>query len=220
MVDDEQVAPDGSPVAVYLAMPPHDALELVADQVPPGGSVLDLGCGVGRLANPLAARGAIVVGVDDHAGMLEHCGPAVEAVHADIAELDLGRTFDVVVLASHLVNHPTRGPAFLATCRRHVTADGCVLIERFHPDLLDDLDEREGTVDTVQVRHEVHRRDGPAFSASAHYTVGGRTWTQRYEAVVLDDAALDRLLCGAGLAAAAWLDDDARWLLAVPGRAD
>lgn len=161
MVDDEQVAPDGSPVALYLAMPPHDALELVTEQVPPGGSVLDLGCGVGRLANPLAARGATVVGVD-----------------------------------------------------------GCVLIERFHPDLLDDLDEREGTVDTVHVRHEVHRREGPAFGASAHYTAGGRTWTQCYEAVILDDAALDRLLCGAGLAAAAWLDDDERWLLAVQGRAD
>ena len=38
----DEVAPDGSPVAVYLAMPPHDALDLVADQVPPGGLVLDL----------------------------------------------------------------------------------------------------------------------------------------------------------------------------------
>lgn len=213
---DAGVAPDGSPVAVYLAMPPHDALDLVADQVPAGGSVLDLGCGVGRLANALADRGLAVVGVDDHTGMLAHCAPAVEAVLADIAGLNLGGTFDVVVLASHLVNHPTLAPAFLATCRRHVATNGRVLLERFHPDLLDDLDEREGTVDAVHVRHEVHRRDGPRFSASAHYTVGGYTWTQRYDAVILDDDALDRLLRDAGLRVGAWLDEDERWLLATP----
>lgn len=213
------VAPDGSPVAVYLAMPPHDALDLVADQVPPGGSVLDLGCGVGRLANALADRGLAVVGVDDHPGMLAHCATAVETVRADIAGLDLGRTFDVVVLASHLVNHPTRAPAFLATCRRHVAADGVVLVERFRPDLLDDLDAREGTVDGVHVRHEVHRRDGPRFSASAHYTVDGNTWTQRYDAVILDDGAFDRVLADAGLRGEAWLDEDERWRLATAERA-
>lgn len=212
------VAPDGSPVAVYLAMPPHDAFELVADRVPPGGSVLDLGCGVGRLANALASAGVTVTGVDVHPRMLAHLSPTVEAVQADIVDLDLGRTFDVVVLASHLVNHPTAARAYLATCRRHVDEVGAVLVERFHPALLDGLDEREGRVDGVHVRHEVHRRLGNRFSASAHYTVGTRTWTQRYEAVLLDDAAIARLLDDAGLALVDRLDDDARWLLARPRR--
>lgn len=210
------VAPDGSPVALYLAMPPHDALDLVADQVPPGGSVLDLGCGVGRLANALAARGLTVTGVDADAGMVTHLSPTVEAVRADIVDLDLRRTFDVVVLASHLVNHPTTAHAYLATCRRHVDADGVVLVERFHPALLDGRDEQEGEVDGVRVRHEVHQRHGARFSASAHYTVGARSWTQHYEAVLLDDAAITDLLAGAGLALVDWLDDDARWLLAAP----
>ncbi len=134
----DDVAPDGSPVPVYLAMPPHDAFELVADQVPPGGSVLDLGCGVGRLANALAAAGVTVTGVDVHPRMLAHLSPTVEAVQADIVDLDLVRTFDVVVLASHLVNHPTAARAYLATCRHHVDEDGAVLVERFHPALLDD----------------------------------------------------------------------------------
>jgi SAM-dependent methyltransferase len=210
----DDVAPDGSPVAVYLAMPPHDALDLVADQVPPGGSVLDLGCGVGRLANALAAGGITVTGVDVHPGMLAHLSPAVEAVHADIIDLDLGRTFDVVVLASHLVNHPTAAHAYLSTCRRHVDDDGAVLVERFHPALLDGLDVRQGEVDDVHVRHEVRQRRSTWFSASAHYTVGTSTWTQRYEAVLLDDAAITRLLDAAELAFVDWLDDDARWLLA------
>ena len=210
------VARDGSPVAVYLALPLHDALDLVADQAPPGGSVLDLGCGVGRLANPLARRGLAVTGVDEHGAMLTHLDPAVTAVHRDIVTLDLGRTFDVVVLASHLVNHDRHAAAFLAACRRHVGDGGAVLIERFHPDMLDDLDHREGVMDGVHVRHEVHHRDAETFSASAHYTVGATTWTQRYRAVLLGDGAFDRVLSGAGLWREAWLDGDRRWALARP----
>lgn len=214
----DDVAPDGSPVAVYLAMPPHDAVDLVADQVPHDGSVLDLGCGVGRLANALAADGIEVTGVDAHGGMLSHLSPAVTAVHADIADLSLGRSFDVVVLASHLVNHPTLAGAFLATCRRHVAPDGAVLVERFDPGLLDELDAREGEVDGVHVRHDVLHRTGGWFAARAHYTIAARSWTQDYAAVLLDDAALADLLQVAGLTPVAWLDDDARWLHAA--RAD
>ena len=218
--DPDHVAPDGSPVAVYLAMPPHDALELVAEQVPPGGSVLDLGCGPGRLANALAedlaSDGVTVTGVDVHARMLEHLHPGVEAVHADIGGLDLGRRFDVVVLSGHLVNHPTDAPAFLATCARHAAADGVVLVERFDPHLLDRGGVRQGEVDGVRIRHEVHERLGPRFNASAHYTVGGRTLVQRYEAVLLDDEALGELLLAADLEPVVWLDDDERWLLAAP----
>lgn len=214
MVDD--VAPDGSPVAVYRVMPPHDAVDLVLDQVPPGGSVLDLGCGTGRLANALADAGVAVTGVDVHAGMLAHVSDGVRAVHADIATLDLDTTFDVVVLASHLVNHPTAAPAFLATCRRHVTDDGVVLIERFAASLLNDPAGHEGRVDGVHVRHEVHERAGARFRASAHYTVDDHTWTQDYDAVLLDDDALARLLHAADLESARWLDDDARWVSARP----
>jgi SAM-dependent methyltransferase len=185
-----KIAPDGSPVAVYLALPPHDALDLVADQVPYGGSVLDLGCGVGRLANPLAGRGFAVTGVDEHAPMLAHLDPSVTAVHGDIATLDLRRTFDIVVLASHLVNHDRHGTAF--------------------------LDHLDGVMDGVHVHHEVHDRDAATFTASAHYTVEATTWTQRYRAVLLDDDAFDRALANAGLRRAAWLDHDDRWALARP----
>lgn len=211
-----EVARDGSPVAVYLALPRHDALDLVADQAPPGGSVLDLGCGVGRLANPLARRGLSVTGIDEHAAMLAHLDPAVTAVHGDIVGLDLARTFDVVVLASHLVNHDQHSAAFLATCRRHVDDGGGVLIERFSPDMLDDLEHRQGVMDGVRIRHEVHDRDAVSFTASAHYTVDGTTWTQRYQAVLLDDDAFDHALSDAGLWREAWLDVDGRWALARP----
>ena len=59
-----------------------------------GRRVLDAGCGTGRVAIELAARGYAVVGVDLDAGMLgrgPHQGPGLAWVEADLADLpDLG----------------------------------------------------------------------------------------------------------------------------------
>jgi SAM-dependent methyltransferase len=63
-------------------------------------TVLDAGCGTGRVAVELARRGLDVVGVDLDPSMLEVArtkSDAVEWIEADLADLDLGRTFDVVV---------------------------------------------------------------------------------------------------------------------------
>ncbi|HKJ54372.1 MAG TPA: class I SAM-dependent methyltransferase [Nitriliruptoraceae bacterium] len=215
MTRDPGVAPDGSPVALYAALGPHDAVDLVIDQAPAGGSVLDLGCGAGRLAAPLAEAGLDVTGVDNHAEMLAAVPTTVTSVHADIAGLDLGRRFDVVVLASHLVNHPHLGGDFLATCRRHVAADGVVLVERFAPDLLAHLDAREGAYDGIRVRHELVSHDGDHFTARAHYSVAGTTWIQPYEAVLLGDDDFDVALGAAGLGLWDWVDEDRRWACAV-----
>lgn len=209
------IAPDGSPVALYATLGPHDAVGLVMDQTPPGGSVLDLGCGVGRLATPLAQAGLVVTGVDNHAEMVAALPAAVTGIHADIEGLELGQRFDAVVLASHLVNHPTLAAAFLQACRRHVADDGIVVIERFEPGLLDNLDLRESTYDGIQVRHELVTRDGDRFTARAHYTIESTTWVQHYDATILDDDALAAMLVSAGLALWDWLDDDRRWASAV-----
>jgi SAM-dependent methyltransferase len=69
-------------------------------------SVLDAGCGTGRVAIELARREMDVVGVDVDASMLERArakDPALTWVHADLAGVDLGRTFDVVVMAGNVM---------------------------------------------------------------------------------------------------------------------
>jgi SAM-dependent methyltransferase len=72
------------------------------------GSVLDAGCGTGRVAIELSRRGHPVVGVDVDEAMLESArgkAPDLEWVHADLADplLDFGRTFDVVVMAGNVM---------------------------------------------------------------------------------------------------------------------
>ena len=72
------------------------------------GSVLDAGCGTGRVAIELSRRGHTVVGVDVDPAMLEaaRCkAPGLEWVEADLTDphLELGRTFDVVVMAGNVL---------------------------------------------------------------------------------------------------------------------
>ena len=93
------------------------------------GSVLDAGCGTGRVGAELARRGVEVVGADVDESMLataRRSAPDVEWVRSDLAELDLGRTFDVVVMAGNVPLFTPRGTeaALVAGCARHVRQGG------------------------------------------------------------------------------------------------
>ena len=73
---------------------------------PPGRSVLDAGCGTGRVARELAARGLEVVGVDSDASMLDVAraeAPQLRWVQADLVAMELGERFDVVVAAGNVM---------------------------------------------------------------------------------------------------------------------
>jgi SAM-dependent methyltransferase len=88
-------------------------------------SVLDAGCGTGRVAIELARHGIEVVGADLDASMLAHArelAPDITWVRSDLAELDLGRTFDVVVMAGNvpLFTAPGTQDALVAGVARHV----------------------------------------------------------------------------------------------------
>jgi SAM-dependent methyltransferase len=113
------VAPDGSPVEVYLRLPSRGEAELVASAVPPPASLLELGCGTGRVTRQLVARGYSVVAVDESPEMLEHVRDA-EPVCARIEAVDLGRRFDAVLLLSNLLTvESEQRRAFLDACARH-----------------------------------------------------------------------------------------------------
>lgn len=76
-------------------------LDRFLSHVPSGGTVLDLGCGMGEpIARYLIERGFEVVGVDGSSSMIERCRarfPDSEWIVADMRELELGRKFDGVL---------------------------------------------------------------------------------------------------------------------------
>jgi SAM-dependent methyltransferase len=84
----------------------HGEAALVASFHPE--SVLDAGCGTGRVALELSRRGHRVVGIDVDAAMLEAArakAPGLTWVQGDLADptLDLGQTFDLVVMAGNVL---------------------------------------------------------------------------------------------------------------------
>ena len=83
----------------------HGEADRVAALVPPGARVLDAGCGTGRVAVELAHRGYDVAGADNDASMLAVArrSDAVRWYDADLATLDLGERFDLVVAAGNVV---------------------------------------------------------------------------------------------------------------------
>jgi SAM-dependent methyltransferase len=210
------VAPDGSPVDVYRALPLAGEDELVATVVRAPASVLDLGSGPGRIANALARGGYDVVAVDDSDEMLRHVQGA-ETVRADVASLRLTRRFDCVLLASHFINDADdeRRHAVLATCAVHLASEG-VLIAEAYPEKLDwdAAVGRRSQVGEVGVRVEAARRTGDVVDSTVVYELGDRVWRQRFSARILNESGLRAELSTAGLAFTAWLDRDRGWFTA------
>jgi SAM-dependent methyltransferase len=98
-------------------------------------SVLDAGCGTGRVGRELARRGVTVTGVDIDPEMLETArrkAPDIEWRLGDLATIDLGRTFDAIVMAGNVMIFLTPGTEgdVVANLARHLTPGG-VLIAGF-----------------------------------------------------------------------------------------
>ena len=113
----------------------HGEVAFVCSLVPAPATVLDAGCGTGRVAIELARRGVQVIGVDVDPSMLataRAAAPDIEWIEHDLTSLALDRTFDAVVLAG---NVPLFTPAgthapLVAGCARHVGPGG-VLVAGF-----------------------------------------------------------------------------------------
>jgi len=105
----------------------HGEADLVASYEP--ATVLDAGCGTGRVSIELARRGIEVVGVDVDPSMLataRRLASGLEWVEADLTAFDLGRTFEVVVLAGNvpLFTPPGTEDALVGRCAAHVGSGG------------------------------------------------------------------------------------------------
>lgn len=83
----------------------HGEVDLLSRLVPAPATVLDAGCGTGRVGAELARRRYTVVGVDSDPSMLEVARdrPGVEWLEGDLATLALDDRFDLVVAAGNVV---------------------------------------------------------------------------------------------------------------------
>jgi SAM-dependent methyltransferase len=109
-----------------------DLIESLVRGLEPPHSVLDAGCGTGRVAIELDRRGIAVVGVDLDDEMLDVArrkSPDLAWVHADLATFDLRRRFGVVAMAGNVVLfcRPGDRRAVVAGCARHLRPGGLLV---------------------------------------------------------------------------------------------
>jgi SAM-dependent methyltransferase len=210
-----EITPDGCAVDFYALLPPMGEPAVVHAAVPQGASILELGCGTGRILRPLADLGHPVLGVDESAAMLARIAD-LPTVCSPIETLRLDRTFDVVLLASTMLNtEPAQRHAFLATCRRHVDPRGVVVIQQHAPSWFDTVAPSEAEHDGIRrVVQSVHR-DGPGVDVVVAYHVGDRTWTHAWTSYRIGEEELAADLASAGLRFHRWLTEDHAWFTAT-----
>ncbi|WP_461074286.1 class I SAM-dependent methyltransferase [Streptomyces deserti] len=211
------ITPDGCAVELYSRLPVADEPDIIAAAVPAGARILELGSGVGRMTHALLERGFTVTAVDESAEMLERVRGA-RTICSPIEDLDLGETFDVVLLASFLVHvgdaEVRRG--MLRTCARHVAEDGCVLIQRegedYHTNVPRERVDPRGF--TVRIVSAEPVGDG-VDSVRAEYVFPDAIWTQTFRARPLTKEQFEEALGEAGLRVDRYLTPDGVWVRAV-----
>jgi SAM-dependent methyltransferase len=207
----EYVSADGSPLALYLALPAGEVPVLVHRAIRPASSILELGSGPGRLTRVLLALGHRVTAVDDSAEMLEHVTGA-DRVCADAFNLDLGRTFDVVLAASHLINQPGESSrsALLQVGRRHLRG-GMMLIERYPPGWLLTASAGGSHLGPVRVQFEPGLIHDGVRQATMTYQLESVTWHQTFHAEDVSDQLLEQEAKDAGLEVLGYIDENRCW---------
>jgi len=106
---------------------------LVDALAPRGSRVLDAGCGAGRLGGTLHRRGHDVTGVDADEVLVAEARatrPGPTWLVADLLDVDLGATFDVVVAAGNVMVFLAPGTEqdVVANLARHVADDGALVL--------------------------------------------------------------------------------------------
>jgi SAM-dependent methyltransferase len=213
------ITPDGCSVDYYTNLTSRGEPELIHAAIPAGAGILELGAGVGRITHRLLELGHEVVAVDESPEMLAHIRGA-ETVCSPIQTLYLPRTFDLVLLMSFVIETADDDlrAAFLRTCAGHVSADGCVILQRQPPEWYDTVQPFEGDAGpghTVSMTR-VNRLAPDLLEATMEYTFGEQRWTQTFLSHRLDDDRLEQELNQVGLTISGFLNDDRGWVRAVP----
>lgn len=118
----------------------HGEADFIESLHPP--SVLDAGCGMGRVAIELARRGIDVVGVDLDEELLDFARrsePSLRWVHADLLNMRLDRTFAVVAMPGNVMVfcRPSHRSGIIRNCAAHLEPSGS-LVAGFQLESADD----------------------------------------------------------------------------------
>lgn len=212
--------PDGCSVSLYQALPYMGELEEVINLFEPGMAVLELGCGTGRLCSRLLEVGCVVTGVDESAEMLALLPQQVNAVQSKLEELDLKKRYDIVLLASHLINHPDAEvrDAFAQCASRHLKNGGRFIVKRHSAAWLESaevgfMSEVEGNAMHIE---EIKREAG-VVHMRLRYELGAQTWRHSFSTLPLSETDVETILSRHDFRTVRWLGKQRLWAVAGAG---
>jgi SAM-dependent methyltransferase len=210
---------DGCSVELYRRVPYLGEIDLLKSRLRPGMSVLELGCGTGRLTNALLSFGAVVTAVDNSSGMLAHAPSGARLVHSDIEALRLSERFDLVLLASCMINHFDGAvrAAFLRTAKAHIKPNGRFVFQRYDPSWLRSVEDGSvGQVGNVSILVDAVTRSAGAVEMTLKYQEADLVWTHSFAVAPLEENDLQQQLTSAGFGTLEWLDPARLWGSSAP----
>ena len=213
--------------AVYDPLNPPDAADAfylaLAGREPL--TILDMGCGTGRLAVALAERGHAVTGADPAPAMLDIAcrrpgGEKVRWIESKAATLDLGPVFDLIIMTGHVFQvflEDEEISAVLANLRGHLAPDGRLAFEMrnaavrdwetWTPDETREVVQVPG-IGPVQVHHDIARVEGRLVTFQTHFVFRpGDTAFTESTLRFMDHGEVAHFVESAGLRAQGWYGD-------------
>jgi SAM-dependent methyltransferase len=185
-------------------------------------TILEMGCGTGRLACDLAARGHRVTGADPATAMLDVArgrpgGGKVRWVEADAAGFSDGTRYDLIIMTGHafqvlLGDREVR--ATLGNFRRHLAAGGRLAFEARNPEMREwdswIPEETREQIEVpglgwVEVHYDIASDEGQLVTFETHFRFAAddivvAPHTLRF----MGQAELAAFLAGAGFKDVAW----------------
>lgn len=111
-----------------------------SQRLPCTGTVLELGCGTGRLTRLLAGKCRHITGIDISAEMLSKARQKIDLnisyYQMDMTEISFAQCFDAIVIPYNTLNMlgaPAKIERCLALCRKHLYPAGSLLLQLYHP---------------------------------------------------------------------------------------
>ena len=162
-------------VAAYYDLNPNvpNDIPFYASRVPStDASILELGCGTGRVLVALAALCRFSLGIDSSDAMLNRCraklnGAGVPSSRAsvelgDITNFHLDRTFDMIIAPYVFQSLATDAEidGFLACARNHLNTTGTCVLHVFRPDCDPDALLREWSTQRDELLWETRSESG------------------------------------------------------------
>ncbi len=190
--------------------------EMAAEIKAKGQTLLEVACGTGRVAIPLAREGVNVVGLDFSPKMLDEAkkkSPGLSNlrwVQADMRSFDLAEKFGLAIITGHAfqnLNEPQEQVDCLGSIKRHLFSNGILVVHLDHQDItwLGELVSKKGGVfePAEQFRHpktgqQIYTSRSWAYEPATQTAICQTIWEARDEhGIVVDrlEATPDRLHC-------------------------